>query len=93
MGFDHKPQIDLDGLSAVDARIFAIRRDVEEVLRTPTIAQLRKMAGKRAAMHGRADLVDAAMRAGAWCDMKALKQLLTDDMVLERQSIVTRGTR
>lgn len=73
-------------MNYADQHMRAIRGDMEAVRRADSIEKVQQLAQERARQLRRPELVSQAKAAGAWTDMGALKRLLLDDMIAERNS-------
>lgn len=85
MTLDH-PDLALMQLSRLDPYLWGIRRDLVEVLRTPTLRRLRILAEERSALPVNQGMVEDLKESGVWWSLGKLKQALTKDLCNERDA-------
>ena len=88
---EHDPKnAEFGQMSFADTHLRAIRREIEQVMRAPSLTHVRDMAQQRGMLPSRKGLVAQAKRSGAWNDLGALKRLMMDDLVKERNEFAKR---
>jgi hypothetical protein len=73
-------------MSFADKRMRTFRAEMDAIYQAPTLADVRSMAQERAKATRQANLVANAKLTGAWNDLGALKRLLLDDLLRERNA-------
>ena len=78
-------------LTVAQKRMRTINRDMTRVIQAPTLEDTRDLAQERARLTRDMPLLMKARRKKVWNDMGALKRLLKDDLLRERNTFAKRA--